>query len=66
MHTFINIIDKYKSINGNTSYGTDKMSTHSYGDIYELLFKNLCTSAIDILEIGYDGGFFYNAYPNIL
>jgi hypothetical protein len=49
---FINLLDKYGSIN--TSYGTDKNTSHSYGSVYEKIFSPIKESTESILEIGFD------------
>ena len=51
---FCEILKKYENIN--TSYGTDKNTTHSYGNIYENKFEKYKHSASKILEIGFDSG----------
>jgi fibrillarin-like rRNA methylase len=51
---FINLLDKYGSIN--TSYGTDKNTSHSYGSVYETIFSPIKESTESILEIGFDSG----------
>ena len=42
--------------NINTHYGTDKNTSHSYGQIYEYLFSAYKYKAQSILEIGFDSG----------
>jgi hypothetical protein len=56
--SLIDILEKYQD--ENTTFGTDKNSTHSYGQIYEMIFNPIRNNTINILEIGYDGGFFSN------
>jgi trans-aconitate methyltransferase len=51
---FIKLLDKYGSIN--TSYGTDKNTSHSYGPVYEKIFSPIKESTKSILEIGFDSG----------
>jgi cephalosporin hydroxylase len=51
---FIQLLDKYGSIN--TSYGTDKNTSHSYGHVYEKIFSQIKESTESILEIGFDSG----------
>ena len=51
---FCEILKKYENIN--TSFGTDKNTTHSYGNIYENKFEKYKHSASKILEIGFDSG----------
>jgi len=52
--SFQELCDKYGSIN--TSYGTDKNTSHSYGPIYEKYLNKFKTHMINILEIGFDSG----------
>jgi trans-aconitate methyltransferase len=51
---FIELLDKYGSIN--TSYGTDKNTSHSYGPVYEKIFSPIKDTTETILEIGFDSG----------
>lgn len=51
---FCYLLDKYKSVD--TSYGTDKNTSHSYGPVYDSLFIPYKDSATKILEIGFDSG----------
>jgi ubiquinone/menaquinone biosynthesis C-methylase UbiE len=57
---FTDILNKYSSTN--TSFGTDKNTTHSYGDVYNHLFKPYIESSDSILEIGFDCGASLQAY----
>lgn len=57
---FTDILEKYSSID--TSKGTDKITTHSYGNIYNMLFEEYCDKCCNILEIGFDGGYSLLAY----
>jgi hypothetical protein len=57
---FTDILAKYSSYN--TSYGTDKITTHSYGDVYNELFEKYKSSANNILEIGFDCGASLQSY----
>lgn len=43
--------------NRDTLFGTDKITTHSYGDTYERLFCSKRNQKINMLEIGISGGF---------
>ena len=51
---FCHLLSKYSSVD--TSYGTDKNTTHSYGPVYDSLFIAYKESATKILEIGFDSG----------
>lgn len=44
-----------------TRYGTDKNTVHSYGKIYDMLFKNM-PHLTSLLEIGFDSGASLLAY----
>jgi len=57
---FTNTLKKYSSVD--TRFGTDKITTHSYGEIYDSLFFNYKDKNINLLEIGFDGGFSLQAY----
>ena len=57
---FIHLLDKYGSIN--TSYGTDKNTSHSYGPVYEKIFSPIKDSTKSILEIGFDSGISLQVY----
>lgn len=59
---FCEILKKYESTN--TSFGTDKNTIHSYGDIYERVFEPYKDSASKILEIGFDCGASLQAYSD--
>ena len=67
MDTFVDIVKKYSSID--TTYGTDKNTSHSYGPVYETIFREFRTNKKNILEIGFDSGaslqvyseYFYNS-----
>lgn len=52
--SFIQLLDKYG--NTNTSYGTDKNTTHSYGNVYEKIFSPIKDTVKSVLEIGFDSG----------
>ncbi len=60
MSLFTQILKRYESVD--TSYGTDKNTSHSYGDTYNTLFKPYRDTASSILEIGFDGGHSLLAY----
>jgi hypothetical protein len=60
MESFTHILKKYESID--TSFGTDKNTSHSYGESYDIIFKEYKDSATEILEIGFDGGYSLLAY----
>lgn len=51
---FCNLLVKYSSVD--TSYGTDKNTTHSYGAVYDTLFAPYKDTATRLLEIGFDSG----------
>ena len=54
------LFEKYK---GNTCFdGTDKTTTHSYGDTYTSVFNQITSDAPSILEIGIAGGFGIQVY----
>jgi predicted O-methyltransferase YrrM len=57
---FSDILKKYSAID--TRYGTDKMTSHSYEGVYNELFSNYTNKNINLLEIGFDGGFSLLAY----
>jgi hypothetical protein len=57
---FSTILSKYSSID--TRFGTDKITSHSYGDAYNNLFSERKDSCTKILEIGISGGFGLKAY----
>ena len=59
MTTLQDIFAKYSSVY--TTYGTDKITSHSYGDVYEKIFQTI-QNATHILEIGFDGGASLQAY----
>ena len=57
--SLIELFEKYK---GNTCFdGTDKTTTHSYGDTYASIFNQL-NDAPSVLEIGIAGGFGIQVY----
>ncbi len=58
--SFTDILDKYSS--HDTGFGTDKNTTHSYGNVYNQLFEKYKISASSILEIGFDCGASLQAY----
>jgi hypothetical protein len=60
MSNFTDILSKYSSVD--TSYGTDKNTSHSYGDVYNILFHPFKNTKGNILEIGFDSGFSLQAY----
>ena len=49
------LFEKYS--NRETKKGTDKVLTHTYGDIYDALFTPRKNTTKNILEIGISGGF---------
>jgi hypothetical protein len=51
---FCNLLAKYSSVD--TSYGTDKNTSHSYGPVYDTLFAPYKDTATQLLEIGFDSG----------
>lgn len=57
MNNFFDILKQYESTNN--EYGTDKNSTHSYGDTYNRILEQLKNKDnVNILEIGiYSGAF---------
>jgi predicted O-methyltransferase YrrM len=57
---FSTILSKYSSVD--TRFGTDKITSHSYGDIYNKLFSERKDSCKKILEIGISGGFGLKVY----
>jgi predicted O-methyltransferase YrrM len=57
---FTDILIKYSSID--TSFGSDKNTSHSYGSVYDTYFSEYKEKAENILEIGFDGGFSLLAY----
>lgn len=54
VQTLEQIFDELGSIN--TSFGTDKNLSHSYGQVYDTLFEPFRNQAINFLEIGFDSG----------
>jgi hypothetical protein len=60
MTSIIDIFRKYSAIE--TTKGTDKITSHSYGEVYDSIFTPFKTSATDILEIGISGGFGLQSY----
>jgi hypothetical protein len=58
--SFSELLTKYGSTN--TSYGTDKNTSHSYGPIYESLFKEYKYTCRNLLEIGFDSGISLQVY----
>ena len=59
---FIQLLNKYGSIN--TSYGTDKNTSHSYGPVYEKFFSPIKETTKSILEIGFDSGTSLQVYSD--
>jgi len=59
MASFTDILTKYSSVD--TNYGTDKITSHSYGSVYNTLF-DMYRGCSSILEIGFDGGAALQAY----
>jgi cephalosporin hydroxylase len=59
-NTFTDILMKYSSVD--TSFGTDKNTSHSYGSVYNMYFSEYKEKAENILEIGFDGGYSLLAY----
>lgn len=59
MSTFVSILEKYSAIN--THEGTDKITSHSYGQVYESLF-DFYKETPRVLEVGFDGGASLLAY----
>jgi cephalosporin hydroxylase len=58
--TLIELFEKYK---GNTCFdGTDKLTTHSYGDIYTNIVSHIEPISPNILEIGIAGGYGIKAF----
>lgn len=69
MNSLKECISKYSvSRSEDNFYGTDKDTAHSYGDLYESLFKPYRNSCTDFLEIGiFSGGSltaFCEYFPN--
>lgn len=60
MSLFTDIVKRYEATN--TSIGTDKCTTHSYGEVYNIIFDNYKNTTGNILEIGISGGFGLCAY----
>ncbi len=52
--------DKYA--HRDTNLGTDKTTTHTYGQVYDFLLARFEERATAILEIGFAGGFALQAY----
>lgn len=59
--SFTSILRKYSAVD--TRLGTDKDTSHSYGDIYDRLFKEYKNTKA-ILEIGFDAGGSLLAYAD--
>jgi hypothetical protein len=59
---FTNILKRYEAIN--TEQGTDKNTTHSYGQIYDHIFLKYKETCGNILEIGISGGHSLLAYAD--
>lgn len=57
---FSEVLNKYNSID--TKKGTDKITSHSYNEIYDKLFSQYKDVVENILEIGIDGGYALQAY----
>lgn len=58
--TLVELFEKYK---GDTCFdGTDKLTTHSYGDVYTNIVSQIKTNSPNILEIGIAGGYGIKAF----
>jgi cephalosporin hydroxylase len=57
---FSEVLTKYSNMY--THLGTDKIYTHSYGDVYDSLFLEFKDKTPTVLEIGIDGGYALKAY----
>lgn len=66
MDSYIQSLKKFE--HWNTDLGTDKNTSHSYGNVYDQLFKQFKDSPINILEIGISGGYgllsYVDYFPN--
>lgn len=62
MSLFTDILKRYEATN--TSLGSDKCTTHSYGEVYNNIFDNYKNTTGNILEIGISGGFGLCAYTD--
>ena len=49
-------ISELLAINGRSVHGTDKTTTHAYGDLYDTMFEPYRDTAKRVLEIGIWGG----------
>jgi len=58
--TLLALFKKYKSYN--TNNGTDKTTSHSYGEVYSTILNKLSSSSPTILEIGVSGGYGVQVY----
>ena len=54
MSSLIALFEKYQSVDNH--FGTDKNTSHSYGDLYEQLFQPYRDVATNILELGVFSG----------
>lgn len=54
MTSLISLFEKYQSVDNH--FGTDKNTSHSYGDLYQRLFEPYRDTATRILEIGVFSG----------
>lgn len=61
-NSIIDCFNRYGAVN--CYEGTDKTTTHAYGDVYDALFTPLQSSATNILAIGIAGGFGCQAYSD--
>ena len=50
--SFEEVLKKYEAVD--TTKGTDKNTSHSYGAVYSSLFRDLKEKPLDLLEIGFD------------
>lgn len=68
--SIISLFDKYQSVDNH--FGTDKNTSHSYGELYDSIFAKYRDNATSILEIGVFSGasaqvwteYFPNAHVN--
>lgn len=61
---FTDTLQKYSAID--TKKGTDKITSHSYGDYYNEVFEKYLNKNCKLLEIGIDGGYGLLAYKEYL
>jgi predicted O-methyltransferase YrrM len=54
MSSLVSLLEKYQSVDN--GHGTDKNTSHSYGELYETLFEKYRDTATNILEIGVFSG----------